>query len=103
MQKDDILFIHSFSYEKEGVYLYMIGAVCLSRKMITFSSCVLEVGFTVPGWFFMVPGWFSWFFTVPCCFFRVFMVPGQFSWFQVGFSGVSWFQVGFSWCQADFS
>ena len=37
--------------------------------MITFSSCVLEVGFTVPGWFFMVPGWFSWFL-----------------WFQVGFS-----------------
>ena len=50
------------------MYLYMIGAVCLSRKMITFSSCVLEVGFMVPGWFFMVPGWF-------------FMVPGGFSWF----------------------
>ena len=68
------------------------------------------------GWFFMVPGPFSWFFMVPGWFFMVpgrfswfFMVPGRFSWF---FMVPGWlfmdpgqflsFQVDFSWLQVSF-
>ena len=49
--------------------------------------------FMVPGWFFMVPGGFSWFVMVQGCFF---MVPGGFLWFHVGFYGFmvpGWFFI----------
>ena len=55
--------------------------------------------FAVLGWFFIVPGQFSWFFMVPGWYF---MVPGRFSWFHVGFHGFSWFHVGFLWFQVGF-
>ena len=55
--------------------------------------------FIVPGWFFMVPGRFSWFQAGFCWFFNIpgwfFLVPGSFSWFLS-------FQVWFSWFQVDF-
>ena len=82
LQKDDILFIHSFSYEKEDVYLYMIGAVCLydhflklcpwgrfhgsrlvfhgSRPvfMVFHGSRLIFHGSRSVTWFFIVKGWF---------------------------------------------
>ena len=68
LQKDYILFIHSFSYEKEDVYLYMIGAVCLydhflklcpwgrfhGSRLVFHGSRLVFMVFMVPGWFFMV-------------------------------------------------
>ena len=47
--------------------------------MVSHGSRSISCFFMVPGWYFMVPGRFSW----------VFMV-------QVGFHGFSFFQVGFS-------
>ena len=55
-----------------------------------------------PRWFFMVFGWFPWFFKVVSRFFMVFgwfpwffKVVSWFSWFLVGFHGFRGFQVDF--------
>ena len=55
------------------------------------------------GWFFMVPGRFSWFFWFQVGYLGFQVGFHGFSWFQVGFHGISWFQVCFSWFQVGFS
>ena len=70
----------------------MMKIKCLSNGTATFpfqgGFSRFQVGFMVskvPGWFFIVPGRFLWFFKVPGSFF---MVPSGFSWF---FKVSGWF------------
>ena len=71
-------------------------------------------GFYGPGWFFMIPGGFSWFFTipgrffmVPVCFFMVsvwiFMVFGDPRSGFLRFQVVSFMFHDYSWLQVIFS
>ena len=69
------------------IYVYIIGRICLSRKMITLPNGLKPSSLAVANWFFIVPGRFSRF---PVCF-------HGFSWFQIGFSWFLWFQIDFSW------